>query len=483
VKKPAGAKSVVAIGLAAAVAIASVIWCSWEFVVRPARAARLPVLPNLAGRPEPLAVHVRDADAAARRWPVSAQAVGNLCTTYHADEFFDQAAQCYDLVTELSPRDWHWRYYEALLQFDRGRVEQALDRLHDAVQLNPRYAPAWFRLGEEASKRGGSEEARLAYERARSVDETPASAIGAAAAIPTAAYATWGLARMMQRDGDLDGARKALEQLVTEVPGFGAAHRTLGEVYAAQGRPSESDREKQIANRSRPYTPPADLVRDALVASSNNGGVLLKAASMAERAGDIARRELLTRRALEVDARNPQAVYRMGILLRDLGRPADALPFFEQHRQLAPSESATLTQIGLCLVALRRLDQAEKVFRDGIALHDDATARFNLALALQGLGRFDEAIPHYRAAIEKNPADAAPHNNLAVGFSERGDAVRALEHYERALVLQPDNADAHVNLGLLLQQLHRRQEAMREVERALELDPSHVKARELLGRR
>jgi len=67
--------------------------------------------------------------------------------------------------------------------------------------------------------------------------------------------------------------------------------------------------------------------------------------------------------------------------------------------------------------------------------------------ALHGLGRFDEAIPHYRAAIEKNPTDAAPHNNLAVGFSERGDAARALEHYAHALFLRPVTTSTRMSIS------------------------------------
>jgi tetratricopeptide (TPR) repeat protein len=462
----------------ALVAVAVVAgWVIWETLVRPARAARLPGLPDVSGAPAALADAIRSMDGAARRRPTSPQVVGALCTAYHANDFLEQAAQCYDLVERLEAGDWRWPYYQALLLFDRGRVEGAAERLRRAVALNGRYAPAWFRLGEEEFKRGRDAEARAAYQRAL------AAAIGggASSSASLSAYAGWGLARIAQRQGDIAGARVLLEKAVADAPQFGPAHRTLAEVLAVEGRRADAQREQLLSRRLPPYVPPPDPIAESLLASSRNSAVLLKAASVADRAGDRVRRETLTRRALEVDDGNAQVVYRMGVVLQELGRPEEALVFFERHRRMAPAELGTLNRIGQCLIELGRLNDAEAAFRERLARQDDGAAHYNLALALHRGGRFDEAIPHYLRAIEKTPNDAAPLNNLAVGFASRGEVRPAIEHYRRAIAIQPDSADAHANLGALLAQHGMLEEALREFRDAVSLDPLHANAQFHLG--
>jgi tetratricopeptide (TPR) repeat protein len=431
----------------------------------------------VSGAPAALADEIRAKDRAARRHPTSPQVVGALCTGYHANQFLEPAAHCYELVERLDPGEWRWPYHQALLLFDRGRVEGAVERLRRAVELNGHYPAAWFRLGEEEFKRGRDVEATTAYQHAL------AASTGRAAGSPASlyAYATWGLARIALRQGDIARARVLLEKAVAEAPQFGPAHRTLAEVFTVEGRKDDAQREQRLSRRLPPYVPPPDPIAESLLASSRNSEVLLKAASVADRAGDRIRRETLTRRALEVDQDNAQVVYRMGVVLQELGRPEEALLLFERHRRMAPSEFGTLNRIGQCLIELGRLKEAETAFRERLARQDDGAAHYNLALALHRGGRFSEAIPHYLLAIEKTPHDAAPHNNLAVGFASRGDVRPAIEHYRRAIAIQADSADAHANLGALLAQHGMLAEALREFREAVSLDPLHANAQYHLG--
>ena len=61
----------------------------------------------------------------------------------------------------------------------------------------------------------------------------------------------------------------------------------------------------------------------------------------------------------------------------------------------------------------------------------------NLALALQDLGRLDEAMARFQTALALNPDFAEGHSNLGPLLLPRGDLETALAHFEQAVSLGP----------------------------------------------
>lgn len=60
----------------------------------------------------------------------------------------------------------------------------------------------------------------------------------------------------------------------------------------------------------------------------------------------------------------------------------------------------------------------------------------------EGLGRTDEAIREYRAALRADPDDPALHKALALLLEKEGRFVEAITAYERFLELEPESATA-----------------------------------------
>jgi Flp pilus assembly protein TadD len=54
---------------------------------------------------------------------------------------------------------------------------------------------------------------------------------------------------------------------------------------------------------------------------------------------------------------------------------------------------------------------------------------------LAGQGKFDEAIEHYRKALETAPDDADAHINLGNALTSLGRVEEAIGHYRKALGL------------------------------------------------
>jgi predicted O-linked N-acetylglucosamine transferase (SPINDLY family) len=99
---------------------------------------------------------------------------------------------------------------------------------------------------------------------------------------------------------------------------------------------------------------------------------------------------------------------------------------------------------------------------------------YNRGRALQDLGRFDEALQSYDAALAVAPDYAAALNN-------RGNVLRglrrndeALESYNRALAREPDNVETLYNRGNMQWQLFGNYAgAVRDLEKAASLNPDY----------
>lgn len=138
--------------------------------------------------------------------------------------------------------------------------------------------------------------------------------------------------------------------------------------------------------------------------------------------------------------------------------------------------------LGIELAKTNRLDEALTHYRRALELHPDfAEAHNNLCLLLSDMGRTDEALTHCRRALDLDPGRAKAENSLGVVLARMGRSAEALVHYERALRLAPHYAEAHHNLGALLAGMGRTEAALTRYQRALDLEPRHAGARNNLG--
>ena len=74
----------------------------------------------------------------------------------------------------------------------------------------------------------------------------------------------------------------------------------------------------------------------------------------------------------------------------------------------------------------------------------------NEALALERQGDYDAALTSYRLALRDNPNDARILQNMAIAFTKTNRLDEAIRHYRRALELDNGLAGAHYGLAFLL---------------------------------
>ena len=478
----------------AAVVVAATLSASvWAFMRgrESSAAARIP--PPPAAQSKAVAAHLTGKYEAARLEPTSAAAIGPLCVAFHADMFFGEADRCYALVSELDSSQWRWRYYRALIQAERGGGEALVDNLRWVVNQAADFGPAWQRLGDALFKAGKYDEAREAWEHASTAGASDTNQPSLALSergesngprhvteVPLAAYANVGLARIALVQGDIERAREILERVANDSPQFSSALRLLADVYRSLGRQADADRAVYRANRLQPFAPYLDPMVDDLARESRNSTLLLRVSSEANLAINAEWAEYLTRRALEFDPDNPEAVVKLGRVLRTVGRNEEALQYFQRYHQMVPGDFLGLAHIGSCLSAMGRYQEAESYLRRAVAGIDDPQTHYNLGLLLSITNRGSEAIAEYEKALARDPMHADARLNMATALARQGRMDQASRELTRLVDQDPDNAVARTNLGVVLIQQGKVAQARAQLEAALRTDPALDTARQAL---
>jgi tetratricopeptide (TPR) repeat protein len=95
----------------------------------------------------------------------------------------------------------------------------------------------------------------------------------------------------------------------------------------------------------------------------------------------------------------------------------------------------------------KRVNEAIAHYRTALQFDPDyAEADFDLGLALVQIGETDEAIEHFKSGLKSRPRDATAHSTLADLLAGRGRIDEAVAEYEEALGIDSGNVDARRGL-------------------------------------
>jgi tetratricopeptide (TPR) repeat protein len=244
------------------------------------------------------------------------------------------------------------------------------------------------------------------------------------------------LGNLLRSQGRLDEAFTALREAIRLKPNYAEAHLSLALANSARGDHVEAEKNCREALRLQPnYV----LAKQCLAAELNE----LDRPAEAER---------LLRRALTLGVRDPAQVaaleHNLGVSLNMQRRHREALGFFEAAQQKVPE---------LPLV------------------------NYNRGIALQHVGRLEEAVASYKRAIMSNPLNMLAHRDLNQLLYRLGDDAEFLSSYDEVAALYPEVGAIYFDKGNFLF-LQERFELAREVfERAVRLLPQQAAPHDALG--
>ncbi len=160
------------------------------------------------------------------------------------------------------------------------------------------------------------------------------------------------------------------------------------------------------------------------------------------------------------------------------------------QRDPPPLQEAVLLQnMGLTCMLMGRYREAERFF---LRLREHgrhrATARLHLGQIAYELGKYNNAIQHFRQYLRERPDDPRVLARAAMAWFQLGEFPRAREACHQALMVDPENVEARYALGCTLLEEGAPNEAMKVFREALRDRPDHlpsdlemVRARRLSG--
>lgn len=168
--------------------------------------------------------------------------------------------------------------------------------------------------------------------------------------------------------------------------------------------------------------------------------------------GDLPAAVAAAKALILADSRRSAGFFLLGIAAAEAGQIAKAVPLIEAAVEREPKPEH-LAQLAKLLILLRRDGEAADAAVRAMAMApDDPLTLDTIGCVLVRLGRHEEAIAPFTAAVATEPDNLEYRYNLAAanGFTGRVDEART--HYEEILGESPGNARAHYAVAILSRQ-------------------------------
>ncbi|MEX2303686.1 MAG: tetratricopeptide repeat protein [Bryobacterales bacterium] len=163
--------------------------------------------------------------------------------------------------------------------------------------------------------------------------------------------------------------------------------------------------------------------------------------------------------------------------VRQVGVWENSVTLWTHTLEGSPLSIVAHNNLGRALAGRGQPEQAIEHFRRAVEIRPSYVhARYNLGNLLMRQGRLTEAEQQLRQVVDQQPGLARAHSDLGNCLLRLGKTAEAVEQYREALRIDPLFADVHYNLAMALHRRGLADEAEEEYQKATELDPANADA-------
>jgi Flp pilus assembly protein TadD len=192
-----------------------------------------------------------------------------------------------------------------------------------------------------------------------------------------------------------------------------------------------------------------------------------------DQAGDLAASVDAYAHAVGADPANDEVRNNYAYLLIETRQAERGIAEARKVLEHNASDTSALMNIGYAHLKLGNFVEAEKAYRDTIAVYKySAAAHYDLGIALKGEDRLEAAKEEFQEAIDLDATLAMAHYSLGITDWQLGDFKGLAEQMRAAIAVSPDYAEAHYMLGIALKSDENYDAAMKELREAIRLDPT-----------
>ncbi len=355
-----------------------------------------------------------------------------------AQEYFIRAA-------DISPRSGIYRSLVDVFQ-GAGEYEKALDVLNQSLELNPRDAEAYMRMGEIYRGMGNYEKAAERYEEALKIRpghpdiyinlgeiyagkgeyEKAGEYLTRAADIAPRPGTFRSLAEVFRKMGELERAREYLEKVLDITPGHPEIYMSMGEIYRSMGN----------------YEKAAEyLIRAADI--SPRSGIYRSLANLFRGIGEFEK----ALEYLEKIPRDADTLMSAGGIYRDMGNYEKAAEKYKEALKLRPGIIDSYIKLGDIYAGRGEYGKAKEYLKRAADIAPLPGVYRSLANAYQNIGEFEKALKFLEKALEFSPGDTDTLMGMGDIYRGRGDYGTAARFYEKVLEKRPEYHPGYINLG------------------------------------
>ena len=132
-------------------------------------------------------------------------------------------------------------------------------------------------------------------------------------------------------------------------------------------------------------------------------------------------------KAVELNPKNGDALYYLGLALFGLGQHDEAIRYLSEAAKLKPGAGEIQAELGVVFIAKNNLEEAVRYLRRSLEIApENAEAYFNLGVAMYRQGNKPEAVKCWSRSVELKPDDQEAHYNLALVLDEQHDIDGAI---------------------------------------------------------
>ena len=344
-----------------------------------------------------------------------------------------------------------------------GSMAQLLDAYDFAVEAESWYRRALILDGDEArwayglafllQREGDYAEAELFYRRTLELE-------------PGQLAARYRLAEVLRENGLAQEAAAELTRILSSSPDEPATNALLGQIALDLGDPQQA---ATLLEKALASTPAANRLHYPLALAYRALGDDERARAHLEARGEVGVRPadpwLDELNGLRQGERVHTLSGRMAFRNR---RFAEAAEHFRLAVEANPDSPGAHVNLGTALSALGRPEEAAEQFRITLGLEpDNHTARYNLGTLLLSAGQTEAALPHLQWAAQLQPGDGEALEKVGDALRALGRRTEAVEHYRKAVGATPLSESAWMSEAATLIELRRYGEAVERLNDAV----------------
>jgi tetratricopeptide (TPR) repeat protein len=185
----------------------------------------------------------------------------------------------------------------------------------------------------------------------------------------------------------------------------------------------------------------------ALKINPNNIAALAGAGQIEYQAGSQSAVPLLSH-LLELRPEDPTANTMLAVLEYRKGNCAEAAPHFEKAGELLDSQLDALHAYAMCLVKLKRMDDAATTFQRALALRPDDPRERRVMASIQLMAKKPkDALVTLQPLLESQDVDSNTLQLASGAYEDSGDTPQAVQLLRRAMSLDPKNIGPYLDFA------------------------------------